>query len=444
MTVPPAALHRDGEWIVPAIAVRRGGEWVTISGDPSPAPGFVPDDGPVRNIASNMGVLQNQWEPGSGGAGSGTRHVLHANATEVTLGWFSRPNPGFGTTASTPLRAWWRRPGGTWAPVTFGGAAEVQLDAVPTVAELTPEDGQDVYADPIPGPFYVGDTIEILTWGQATAGTMGVQGILDGAYDLGLAPGDAGTVTSAPAAEYALGVRGSRPSAVLAPSAQASSWALIGDSNSVNPGRSYMSIGFRSRHLPHILNGKHGLSTGDLAGDWWGFQLGEQVKYCDSVYSALLTNDGADLAVVQSRLLTVWARARAAGVTRWVQATKTPSYAVKGDGSTSGSPTGTTAINAWLRDGAPVIDGAAAPAGTTDPAAVRATVITWDFQVIPGDPAHPVGDGWIGDTTYVLETELGSSTWKPEYDANDINHYYDAAHAAQGEVLAEHLRLMGF
>ena len=445
MTMPPAAIHRDGAWAVPAIAVHRGGAWTTISGDPSPAPEFVPDDGPVRNIASNMGVLQNQVTPGQEGEATATRHTLYANATSLTLGWFGRPNPGFGASQDTTLRAWARRPNAAWAPLTFDGAAETVLRGWDSAATLTPEHRADVYADPLQGPFYVGDVLEVMTWVSTATGAngLGVQGRVDQAYDLGRVRGTPAEVVSA--AQFDASGPGTRPSVVLAPSAQAASWALIGDSNSVNPGRSYMSIGFRDRNLPHILNGKHGLSTGDLAGDWWDFQLGEQLRYCDSVYSALLTNDGgAGLAGMQDRLLTVWAKAKAAGVTRWVQATKTPSHAVKEGGGASGDPEPTTSINAWLRDGAPVIDGAAAPTGTTDPGAVRATVITWDFQVIPGDPAHPVGDGWIGDTTYVLETELGSSTWKPEYDANDVNHYYDAAHAAQGEVLAEHLRLMGF
>lgn len=440
-------IHRDGKWATPTVATHKNGEWVPITGVSHSTPEFVPDEGPVMNIATNTGVLQNQSNPGPTGEGTATRHTLHANAERVTLGYFGRPNPGFGARETTTIRAWARSPGEAWTPLTFGGEPEAVLTGWDNHTTLTPDTGTDVYTDPLEGPFYTGDTLEVMTWVHTPTGTdaLSVQGTVDSAYDIGKVKGDPSAVMSAPESEFDASGPGSRPSVVLAPSAQKSSWALIGDSNSVNPGRSYMSIGFRTRRLPHILNGKHGLSTGALAGDWWDFQLGEQLKYCDSIYSALLTNDGsAGLAGMQSRLLTVWEKARTAGVVRWVQATKTPSHAVKEGGGTSGNPEPTTSINAWLRDGAPVIDGEAAPAGTTDPSAVRATVITWDFQIIEGSPNHPVGDGWIGDTTYVLETALGSSTWKPEYDANDVNHYYTAAHAAQGAVLSEHLRLMGY
>ena len=193
------AIHTGGAWKGVTVAQRVDGEWVPVlgGGGSYTPPEFVPDDGPVRNIATNTGVLQNQWTPGTTGAASATRHMLYANAAEITLGWFARPNPKFGAGADTPLRAWVRRPGEPWIPCTFDGAAEVSLHGAVSEEALLPADAQNIYADPVPGPFYVGDTIEVMTWGQAATGTMGVQGDLDGTYDLGRVPGDPDTVAHA-------------------------------------------------------------------------------------------------------------------------------------------------------------------------------------------------------------------------------------------------------
>lgn len=442
-----------GGWMGVTVARPVDGAWVTIIGGTGampPAP-FTPDAGPVRNIATNAGVLQNQWNPGATGAATATRHLLHANADSITLGYFARPNPQFGASTSTPLRAWVRPRGGAWRAATFNGQAEATLSVVAATDEtLLPEHAQNVYTDPIPGPWRLGDEIEVLTWGQSSGGTMGVQGVLDGAYDLGMTTGSPSTVAAAPTSAFVATGRGTRPSAILAPSAQKSSWALIGDSNSVNADRSYMAQAFRARNLPHILNGKHGLGTYHLNDGWWDFQLGEQVKHSDSVFSALGTNDGNKVgADVREQMVAAWNRAKQAGVKCWVQATVAPRALDNGDGTTSGiMGTGVT-LNPWLRDGAPIINGAAAPAGTTDPAAIRATVIRADGTKINGSTAHPIGEGWVCDTASALESSVGSNTYRQDktpavYDPRDLTHYTQAGHDVQAPVLARDLALMGF
>ena len=442
-----------GGWMTVTVArPDKNGGWATVVGGTAAPPAkFTPDDGPVRNIATNAGVLQNQWNPGATGGATATRHMLHANADSITLGYFARPNPKFGATTSTPLRVWVRPRGGTWKAATFNGQPEVALTVAATSEEtLLPEHAQNVYTDPIPGPWRLGDEIEVLTWGQSPGGTMGVQGVLDGAYDLGMTTGPPSTVATAPNSAFSASARGTRPSTILAPSAQKSSWALIGDSNSVNADRSYMAQAFRARNLAHILNGKHGLGTYHLNDGWWDFQLGEQAKYADSVFSALGTNDGNKVgADVREQMVAAWNRAKRAGITRWVQATVAPRALDNGDGTTSGiMGTGVT-LNPWLRDGAPIVNGAAAPAGTTDPAAIRATVIRADGTKISGSTAHPMGEGWVCDTASALESSVGSNTYRkdrpqPVYDPRDLTHYSQAGHDVQAPILARDLGIMGF
>lgn len=443
------AIHTSGSWEGVTVARHMGGEWVPVlgGGGSYTPPEFVPDDGPVRNIATNMGVLQREWFPGSSGTASATRHMLYANAAEITLGWFARPNPKYGAGADTPLRAWFRRPGDPWVACTFAGAAEVSLHGAVSEETLLPSDAQNVYADPIPGPFYVGNTIEVMTWGQASAGTMGVLGHLDGTYDLGKTSGDPATVEQAPASAFSAAGTGTRPSVVLAPSAQESSWATIGDSNSAWASRSYLAQAFRGRGLPHILNAKAGLGTFHLHEGWWEFQLGEQLKYADSVFSALGTNDGNRVgADLRANMVTAWETARAAGVVRWVQGTVAPRAIDNGDGTTTGVYTPGDVLNPWLRDGAPIIDGTPVEPGTVG--AVRGTVITLAGDVVPGDPAHPLGAGWVSDTGGALESSVGSGKYRKDeprvYNPTDLTHYVQAGHDVQAALVERDLALMGF
>lgn len=455
MSAPERMSLPDGKGGWMTVTVARpdpNGGWATVIGGTVAAPDapFVPDSGPTRNIATNAGVLQNQWNPGATGAATATRHLLHANAASITLGYFARPNPTFGATTSTPLRAWVRLRGGAWRAATFSGQAEVTLTVTATSEEtLLPEHAQNVYTDPIAGPWRLGDEIEVLTWGQSSGGTMGVQGVLDGAYDLGMTTGSPSTVAAVSNAAFATAGRGTRPSVILAPSSQESSWALIGDSNSVNPDRSYMAQAFRARNLPHILNGKHGLGTYHLNNGWWDFQLGEQVKYADSVFSALGTNDGnGNVPSVTQAMVEAWTAAREAGVIRWVQATIAP-RAWDNSGTIVGQMGPGDTLNPWLRDGAPVLDGVAAAAGTTDPDAVRATVIRLDGTVVHGTGEHPMGDGWVCDAGGALESAVGSGLYDTTkeplvYNPADSTHYPQAGHDVQAPILARDLALMGF
>lgn len=446
-----------GNWMDVSVVRPDGTAWTpVIGGKGATRPPFVPDSGPTMNIASNCSVLQNGFNPGpapSAGAAVGTRHLLHANAETVTLGYFFRPNPQYGAKEATVVRVWARRPNSAWTPVTFAGKVEVSAPGAADHATLEANRAAlktDHYSDPFSGPFYAGDMLEVLTWTNRAPGagdgpTMGSQGEIRSAYDLGRVDGDPAKVVAATVRDYYAQDRSIRPSAILSTS-QKSSWAIIGDSNSVNPGQSYAMTAFRDRSIPHVMNGKHGLGHAELLNGWWDFQLGEQVKWADSVWSAMLTNDARQGSAdnIKKQLVDVWTLAKSKGVKRWVQALKTPSARRLTDGTLSGSPDVTVAVNQWLLDGAPVLNGAPAPTGTTDPAALRARVARRDGTIKAGTGAHPVGDGWVADSVWMLEEVPDNAVWKKAYDANDVNHYYQEGHDAQAAEVKKLLALMGF
>lgn len=456
------------------VARPADGAWQTIIGG-SPAPGatFTPDAGPTMHIATNGGVLQNEWKPGAGGAATATRHLLHANTSTITLGYYARPNPGFGAKADTPLRAWVRVQGGAWKQCTFDGQPEVTMKGHPDHMTLTPGMAQDYYTDPVEGPWLRGDVIEVLTWGEVadgTTGTMGSQADLDGAYDYGKLAGSPEVVSSAPASSFLPGGRGTRPSVVLGASSGASSWACLGDSNSVNPPNPFFTQAFRSRNIAHTINGKHGLANWNLLDTidggtdgtgWFDFQLGEQIKYCDSVFNALITNDmqkatfpseyGTRDKWIGQMILDLAAKAKGLGVKRWVQATLQPTATSTDNyaslqNQTARWATVRPALNQWLRDGAPCdADGKRVETGTAG--ANRCAVVTYAGTVKAGSGSHPFGSGWVSEVGAALEPTPDDGRYRVDGDrvaGSDPIHYAQAGHDRQAKILARDLALMGF
>lgn len=437
----------NGGWMRVTVQCPQDGAWTTVMGGGNASPGvpFIPDTGPLRNIATDCGVLQNPWTPGGDGGATLTRHLLHANAATITVAFLARPNgrPGSGMEvgAETPLRAWVRPAGGTWSPLSFDGAWEVTLPETPANEFAG---AVDVYSDPLDGEWGRGTEIEVITWMQSSTSTYGCQGDLKSPYDVGRASTSAASATSQPTSSYAASGRGARPSAIIAESPQKSSWVMIGDSNSVNAHMSHGQQAMRARRLPYIVNGRHGESTKNVATTRWDFQMGTQMQWCDSVYSMLLANDmGMALADVQNNLLTFWQKCRDAGATRVVQALCPPKGYVHPDGRVMNPPATLVSTNAWLRDGAPLIDGSPAAVGASG--AVRATVVTDTLTVVRGSDSHPLGQGWVADVVTPLETVKGNGFWKPEYHSGgDLVHYYGKPHDVQAELFTKQLALMGF
>lgn len=453
MKLSHVATHRDGAWSATSIFKPVDGAWVQVTGAAAKAPAFTADTGPVRNIATGCAVLGNQSLPGSGGAAAGTKHILHANADRLTLLYQARPDPGFGAAESTPLRAWWRLPGQAWAPVTFGGQVEVTLNGWSDKTQLAPI--QDVYSDEIRGQFYAGDTVEVMTWTQAAAGTVGAPFTTDPTYDIGVAKSGPESLGQADYPDFSAIERSARPSGILASSSQKASWVGIGDSNSVNAIRNYFYQALRARGQAACIAGRHGESyTWQLNSGTFEYRLATAVKYADSVYSALGTNDVFNSANAGPAITQLMVDlAIKSGVKGWVQgtvppnATTTDGYATTAN-QTRRNPDKHDYVNAWLRDGAPVKAGKAVPAGSAD-ADARCTVISFTGQVKPGAGAHPFGDGWVSDTGAVLESSVGSGLFRTDLPRNFYNpvdpiHYYQDMHNLQASHLERDLKLMGF
>lgn len=449
------------------VARPADGAWQTVVGEASAPAAFTPDTGPTMHIATNGGVLQNVWNPGAGGKATATRHMLHANTSTLTLGYLSRPNPGFGAKADTPLRAWVRPRGGSWIACTFGGQPGVVLKGWADWQTLTPAMAQNYYTDPIAGQWRRGDIIEVLTWGQSAEGTMGSQADLDAAYDYGNIAGSPAEVSAAPTTAFLTGGRGTRPSVILGSSAGASSWACLGDSNSVNPPAPYFVQAFRSRNIAHTINGKHGLANWnlfdgpDILNGWWEYQIGEQLKYCDSVFNGLITNDmqkatfpseyGTRDKWIGQMILDLAAKAKGLGVKRWVQATLQPNATSTDNyaslqNQTANWATVRPALNQWLRDGAPCdANGKRVETGTAG--ANRCSVVTYAGTVKSGAGSHPFGSGWVSEVGAALEPSPDDGRYRVDGDrvaGSDPIHYAQAGHDLQAKILSRDLALMGF
>lgn len=470
MSAPEKLNLPDGKggWMAVSVARPVDGSWQNvIGGSTAPVAAFTPDTGPKMLIGTNGAVLQNGWTPGTTGTATATRHMLHANTETLTLGYLSRPNPGMGVKENTPLRAWVRIQGGTWQACTFDGQPEVTMKGWPDEATMKPDVAQNIYTDPIPGPWRLGDVIDVLTWGQSSGTTMGAQADLDGAYDYGKLAGSPEIVSSAATTAFLPGGRGTRPSLMLGSSRGTASWALLGDSNSVNPPAPYFAQAFRGRNIPHTMNGKHGLANWnlfdgpDIKNGWWEYQIGEQLKYCDSVFNGLITNDmqkatfpseyGTRDKWIGQMILDLAAKAKGLGVKRWVQATLQPTASSTDNYATLANQTpgwvGVRApLNQWLRDGAPCdANGKRVETGTSG--VNRCAVVTYAGTVKAGSGSHPFGSGWVSEVGAALEPAPDDGRYRVDGDrvaGSDPIHYAQAGHDRQAKILARDLALMGF
>ncbi|MFW0120272.1 SGNH/GDSL hydrolase family protein [Rothia sp. P5764] len=461
MKLENIAITQSGSWSTISVFKPHEGGWVKVSGANSESPLFVPDEGPLLNIATGCGVMGNNNGTANGqGAGAGTRHLLHANVASFSLLFSIRPNPQFGANQPGSMRCSIRRPQSSqWEPLTFSGKSVVSVHGY-TDAESTPP-AQDVLSDPVSGPFYAGDIIEVMTWmvntGEQSKGTMGTSITIDPSYDLGISPGayqevvagGDGGFTGRPG-------KSARPAGFIAPSKQKASWATIGDSNSVNPDRNYFYQALRRRGQAAVIHGKHGESLAKmLHKGWWDFHMGTMLRYADSVYCALGTNDcifGASAQAVMEDMVIAWAKA---GAKRWVQGTVPPMATTSDNWATVAGQAPTVPglrameVNLWLRDGAPVRGGKPAPAGATGSDVSRATVIAYDGAIKRGSGTHPMGLGWVSDTGGAIESTPGSGVYMAgfpasEHGGNDPTHYYQGLHDIQAKHLERDLKLMGF
>lgn len=126
--------------------------------------------------------------------------------------------------------------------------------------------------------------------------------------------------------------------------------------------------------------------------------------------------DGQSLAQVQANMLWLWSLLPTYGAQRVFQNTITPKTTSSDSWATTANQTAATnfstagngtreQLNDWLRDGAPILNGAAVATGSSATGTIRA-----------GEGGHPLYD--VFDVASVVESGLNSGKWKVDGTAN--------------------------
>jgi len=142
---------------------------------------------------------------------------------------------------------------------------------------------------------------------------------------------------------------------------------------------------------------------------------------------------GRTTAQVQADYLTIWRLARLRGASAW-QCTVTPStsssdsFLTTGGQTPFGGESNRLALNAWLRDGAPLNAGMLAAVATGTVGALRCATYGTTGALVSaasGGTGHPCSG--VFDTGGAVESTVGASTWRvdgvtPSYVAGDGTH----------------------
>lgn len=201
--------------------------------------------------------------------------------------------------------------------------------------------------------------------------------------------------------------------------AASSGW---GSSNTVGGG--FIMRALTNASIAHVSIG-HGGERAYLFTDFVNrFRRTTYIDGCTHLICEAGVNDvfgGRTLAQIQSSLLSIWNLSNQRGLRTWQttitpNTTSTDSWATVGNQTTvnAGRETTRVQLNTWIRDGAPIVNGAAVATGTTT--AIRA-----------GAPGHPL-KGYF-EITDLVESARNSGLWKAAYTADGL-HPVSTAHAA--------------
>lgn len=446
---PPIARHDGTAWKVPVICRPDGQKWVPIQGGAAPAPAtFTPDLGVTRSIATALGQGGSGATYGTTGQATHTNHILLGNADSLTLVWQIRTSNMVSTTATSEFRARIKSPSNGWQDIVFADGA--------TTATIPPASTYDIVSKPIPGNWYAGEPVTVMAWSRTTGSGTGAAS--NQQTIPGVDPGAALNVTweqaltATPGGTAALGLR---PTFILGPSKTGRAWIGVGDSITAAPSEVHLDLAARLRGLPYSRAAQGGESHGGLLrGAGYDARVGTALRagYADSIIDAYGINDGgAGGTAAINGAAAFWKAAKADGAKRIVQITLPPAAQSSDGYATLSGQTPThehrVGYNRWLRDGAPMLGDTPGAAGTTDPAAIRATVIKPDGTIVRGSSSHPLGEGWVTDCAAVTESSVDSGKFipgLPKEDYGDGLHFRGELYRLSGERLARDLKLMGF
>lgn len=366
-----------------------------------------PPTGALRNIMGSGAITSAVLAmPGTApdGATITTKHRIHSAVTAPVLRWVvSKPEAGNQVANTGTMRAAYRTGSDTtWRNLTFGGSATATFP-VPSGASVAIID-----SDPINVAIPAGEDLELHVWakpdstgfmpGSATGRVFG--------YDPGYVLGGPETITGT---TYANGqTSGSlRPAAIFSTTA-APSWLLTGDSITW-ASNSYQEQALKELGKAHTKAAMGGEAFSHFPSRWAQRYSGI-IDYVSHVFCAYGVNDVSQgVELTKTRAFALWNQYKTAGVGTVIQTTATPCFVGSTDGYTTLEnqtvPSNSrVAWNQWLRDGAPLISGAPAATGTTDPTAIRA-----------GHASHPVKH--VLDLAAAVESSQDSGKWRVDLGA---------------------------
>lgn len=315
-------------------------------------------------------------------------------------------------------------------PIQFNGAVSVNVAL----------NGHAI-SDPIYGPFFAGDLILVRSCVVTSAGTntYPIGQILTRTYEGYLA----GDQTAAPnfSTSFTTGILGYHPSLILGCSPNAVTWSGQGDSimQGADDSGSWPGTGAYQRMCglaadatgyPRVRVGQAGegvtqitLPAGKNTSGNWFRTRGLASLMASNLYCAYGVNDiftlGASLATLQAAWLLEWGAGYMGGQAVWQQTilpdtTSTDSWATYANQSLRAQESIRVAANAWLRDGAPILNGVAVATGSSAAGTLRAGMLGHPLMGIfdaaaaveQGGASAPTGK-WLVDGTANKYTDDG-------------------------------------
>lgn len=406
-----------------------GGTWVPLGGEVT---GRVPSppDGPLRNIGTRMATANGGGrQVPAGGFLAGTKHTLAVDATSLRFEW-DLARGQLHVDRDGTYRAAYSLNGGAPVNLTFGGSESFTASAN-QVGVLT------VAADPVERSFFAGDVLTVWSWvsiespGQpygSITGTLENEVTNAGSWGNGFA----GASYDGTANDWAL-----RPARIIAPSNQPA-WVIGGDSI-MQQHDSFIEQALGRVGVPAVKTAQGGEAYAHFP-ERWALRYGKALEYADHMVDELGINDTNTTDWVEGiakKAIAHWGRAREAGVkvllktTLTLYAQSTDNWSTLKNQSTPGDLIlpARVGFNRWLRDGAPLVNGEFAPAGTAG--ATRCAVVAEDGTVTPGTGGHLL-DGVLDVAAAIEEGETGKYRLAVLREAGVFGKSMDGLHPAAG------------
>lgn len=398
----------------------------------SPRHDPAPPSGPILNVATLASqTLNRATVPADGSVLSLTKHVLTVDVTSIRLAW--EVTTGWFTAASGGTYRMWIEGAGLTAPLplTFDGSETV------TVAAPTNSTPATYTTDPVAVSWIAGDRITVGVEAVAEAGATVP------ADSTGLRPG-----VDPSGAEASI-----RPSRIEAASDK-TAWVVIGDSIAQQR-YSYGEQALSRAGLAAVKSAiggdgyvywKDGAGGGRYAG-----RVSRHAPYATHILDTLGAND-----TNYDNAIRTWRYMRRNSALKIVKNTLHPTHKyrtyaeaiLEANQAQSREPR-VHDFNEWLRDGAPITSDweTALPTGTTEPGAIRCTVVSYDGSTVTNrDEGHLLEA--VVEASAAVELSRENPVYSEEalkiIGAGDSLHPAPGVHKIMAERIMADLTKLGF